>query len=90
MASEKKIAEKKSDKKAAEIKGEENPSASPSAPPRLKETYRNQVIPAMQKEFGYKNIMQVPRLEKVVINMGVGAAGQTGGNSKFWMALSVT
>ena len=36
----------------------------------------------MQKEFGYKNVMQVPRLEKVVINMGVGAAGQTGGDAK--------
>jgi len=47
--------------------------------PRLKEKYRNDVIPAMIKKFGYKNIMQVPRLEKVVINMGVGEAIQ---NSK--------
>ncbi len=50
--------------------------------PRLKEKFAKEVIPALQKEFGYKNIMQVPRLEKVVINMGVGAAGQTGGDSK--------
>ena len=84
MASEKKPAEKKSgDRKGGEIRGgEENPTASPTTTPRLKESFRNQVIPALQKEFGYKNIMQVPRLEKVVINMGVGAAGQTGGDSK--------
>jgi large subunit ribosomal protein L5 len=42
--------------------------------PRLKERYRNEVIPALMKEFSYKNVMQVPRLEKVVINMGVGTA----------------
>lgn len=38
----------------------------------LKERYENQVIEALQKQFGYDNIMRVPRLEKVVINMGVG------------------
>lgn len=43
---------------------------------RLKEKYRNEVIPALTKEFGYKNVMQVPKLEKVVINMGMGAASQ--------------
>ncbi len=50
--------------------------------PRLKERYQNQTVPALMKEFGYKNIMQVPKLEKVVINMGVGVAGQTGGDPK--------
>jgi large subunit ribosomal protein L5 len=50
--------------------------------PRLKEKYSKEVVPALQKEFGYKNIMQVPRLVKVVINMGVGVAGQTGGDAK--------
>jgi large subunit ribosomal protein L5 len=49
---------------------------------RLKEKYTKEVVPALQKEFGYVNTMQVPRLEKVVINMGVGIAGQTGGDSK--------
>ncbi len=84
MASEKKPNEKKSgERKGGEIRGgEENPIASPSTTPRLKESYQSQVIPALQKEFGYKNVMQVPRLDKVVINMGVGAAGQTGGDSK--------
>src|SRR5947208_661873 len=41
---------------------------------RLKDKYRNEVIPSLMKEFSYKNVMQVPRLEKVVINMGVGTA----------------
>ncbi len=50
--------------------------------PSLKKKYQDDVIPALQKEFGYKNIMQVPRIEKVVLNMGVGAAGQTGGDAK--------
>src|SRR5579862_9007372 len=43
---------------------------------RMKDKYRNDVVPAMMKEFNYKNVMQVPRLEKVVINMGVGTAVQ--------------
>ena len=42
--------------------------------PRLKETYNKEVVPAMMKEFNYSNRMQVPRLEKVVLNIGVGEA----------------
>lgn len=41
---------------------------------RLKETYNNEIKDAMVKKFGYKNIMQVPKLDKIVINMGVGEA----------------
>ena len=41
---------------------------------RLKETYKNEIVDAMTKRFEYKNIMQVPKLEKIVINMGVGEA----------------
>ena len=41
---------------------------------RLKEKYKNEVVPAMMEKFGYKNIMEVPKLEKIVINMGVGEA----------------
>lgn len=41
---------------------------------RLKEKYQNKVIPALMERFQYRNIMEVPRLEKVVINMGVGEA----------------
>jgi large subunit ribosomal protein L5 len=42
--------------------------------PRLKEKYKNEIVPALMQKFGYKNIMQVPKLEKIVINMGVGEA----------------
>ncbi len=41
---------------------------------RLKETYNKEIAPAMQKKFGYKNVMQIPKLDKIVINMGVGDA----------------
>lgn len=41
---------------------------------RLKEKYINEIAPALQQKFGYKNVMQIPRLDKVVINMGVGEA----------------
>jgi large subunit ribosomal protein L5 len=41
---------------------------------RLKEKYQKEVIPALQKEFGYKNVMAVPKVEKVVVNMGLGEA----------------
>jgi large subunit ribosomal protein L5 len=41
---------------------------------RLKEKYRKEVVPALQKEFGYKNVMAVPKIEKVVVNMGLGEA----------------
>ena len=42
----------------------------------LKELYTNEVVPAMMKEFGYKNALEVPKVEKVVISMGVGEATQ--------------
>ena len=41
---------------------------------RLKEQYQNAIVDALTKKFGYKNIMEVPKLDKVVINMGVGEA----------------
>lgn len=41
---------------------------------RLKELYSNEIMDAMQKKFGYKNVMQIPKLDKIVINMGVGEA----------------
>ncbi|WP_422105735.1 50S ribosomal protein L5 [Winogradskyella sp.] len=41
---------------------------------RLKQEYKDKVIPALTEEFGYKNVMQVPKLEKIVISRGVGAA----------------
>jgi large subunit ribosomal protein L5 len=44
--------------------------------PRLRERYIKKIIPALQKRFQIKNVMQVPRLEKIVLNMGVGKAVQ--------------
>ena len=41
---------------------------------RLKEKYQKEVVPALQKEFGYKNVMAVPKVTKVVVNMGLGEA----------------
>ncbi len=42
------------------------------AVPRLKERYRTDIVPAMREQFGYKNIMQVPKVAKVTLNMGIG------------------
>jgi large subunit ribosomal protein L5 len=44
--------------------------------PRLRVRYEEEIIPHMMKRFGYKNLMQVPRLEKIALNMGVGEATQ--------------
>ncbi len=41
---------------------------------RLKELYKNEIMDAMVKKFGYKNVMEIPKLEKIVVNMGVGEA----------------
>ena len=46
---------------------------------RLKETYQNEIVDAMTKKFGYKNVMQVPKLAKIVVNMAIGEAKE---NSK--------
>lgn len=46
---------------------------------RLQETYQNEIVDGMVKKFGYKNVMQVPKIEKIVINMGIGEAKE---NSK--------
>ena len=48
---------------------------------RLKERYKNEVVPAMMEQFQYKNVMEVPKLHKIVINMGVTEAKE---NAKLW------
>ena len=48
--------------------------ATPPPPPRLRDSYRQAVVPAMVKEFGYKNAMEVPRLDKIVLHIGMGEA----------------
>ena len=40
--------------------------------PRLKDSYKTEIVPALMQKFGYKNVMQAPKLEKIVINMGMG------------------
>src|SRR6201987_2676186 len=53
--------------------------AQPAAPPptpRLKERYRTEIAPALREEFGYANVMQIPGLSKIVVNMGVGEAAR--------------
>ncbi|MBI5814615.1 MAG: 50S ribosomal protein L5 [Nitrospinae bacterium] len=42
--------------------------------PALKDKYKKEIVPTLMKEFGYKNVMQAPRLEKIIINMGLGEA----------------
>jgi len=42
--------------------------------PRLKDTYKNTIVPALKEKFAYKNVMQIPRLTKICLNQGVGAA----------------
>ena len=44
--------------------------------PRLRERYRSEIAPALREEFGYRNVMQVPGLSKIVVNMGVGEAAR--------------
>ena len=48
---------------------------------RLKEQYQNEIVDAMIKKFGYKNIMEVPKLDKIVVNMGVGEAKEKAKNA---------
>ena len=51
-------------------------TAAPAAMPRLKAKYRETIVPAMQDEFNYANVMQIPGLVKIVVNMGVGEAAR--------------
>lgn len=78
------MAEKKSKKDTVKAKAEKTKSPSTKKkeavdtgvriPVRLYEYYKKDIIPWLMKTLGYKNIMQVPKLEKIVVNMGVGAA----------------
>lgn len=54
------------------------PAEAPAAPalPRLKQKYRTEIAPALKGEFGYANVMQIPGLTKIVVNMGVGEAAR--------------
>src|SRR5581483_9638000 len=50
----------------------------PTAAPRLKQRYRDEILPALREQFGYANVMQVPTLVKIKVNMGVGDAARDG------------
>ena len=65
--------EAKAAKPAADGKKAERPKA-PTEAPRLKTVYQETVVPALMKQFGYKTRMQVPRVTKITLNMGVGEA----------------
>lgn len=75
MAKEKKQGQEKKQKGSAEAKAKGGVQDK-GAPPRLREKYRTEVVPALMKKFGYKSVMQVPRLDKICLNMGVGQATQ--------------
>ena len=61
-------------KKEKEKAGGRESKAEPPIPPRLRERFRKDIVPALVKQFRYKNIWQVPRPKKVVLNMGLGEA----------------
>ncbi|MBA3265191.1 MAG: 50S ribosomal protein L5 [Nocardioidaceae bacterium] len=66
---------------ADEFTAEETPGAAAArrperVPPRFKSRYREEMLPALKEEFGYDNVMQVPGLTKIVVNMGVGEAAR--------------
>ena len=69
-ATSKKADFKPEGKRLEDVKEKEIPK------PRLESFYREQVVPAMMKKYSYKSVMQVPRLEKITLNMGVGSATQ--------------
>ncbi len=65
---------------------ESDEPSQPAPPPRLIATYREKIVPALQQKFGYKNLLAVPRLEKVVISMGLGKAVTSGEKGKLEQA----
>ena len=74
VAAEKPAKEDSRKKKPSADKKKETAETSIKIPVRLFEYYKKEIIPQLMKTMGYKNVMQVPKLEKIVVNMGVGAA----------------
>jgi large subunit ribosomal protein L5 len=76
------IAARKAAKKAKvveDVGGAEEAPSIPAPPPRLIAHYREKVVPALQEKFGIKNLMATPRIEKVIISMGLGKIATSGG-----------
>ena len=65
---------KKAKAGAAKEAAPSGPEAAPTQPPRLQVQYKDAIVPALMKQFGYKTVMQVPRVTKITLNMGVGEA----------------
>jgi large subunit ribosomal protein L5 len=89
--SDSEIAAKKAAKKAAKAAaqdegGAEEAPSTPAPPPRLIAHYREKVVPALKEKFGYSNVLAVPRLEKIVISMGLGKAVTAGEKGKYEQA----
>ena len=71
---DKKIKKEGAEKKEKSSKKETAPEKEIRIKARLREEYKNDIVPSLMKKFGYKSVMQVPKLDKIVVNMGVGAA----------------
>src|SRR5688500_7125855 len=82
----KKAAKKKAAAGPAEEQGADETPSTPAPPPRLIAHYKEKVVPALQQKFGYTNLMAVPRLEKIVISMGLGKAVTAGEKGKLEQA----
>jgi large subunit ribosomal protein L5 len=82
----KKAAKAKQKAAQTEDTGADEAPSTPAPPPRLIAHYREKVVPALQQRFGYKNLFAVPRLEKVVISMGLGKAVTSGEKGKLEQA----
>ena len=74
VASEKKVSTSSAKKVVASEKKGSTPSVKKVDSPRLKIKFDNEVLPSLFNEFGYKSVMEVPRLEKIVVNIGLGEA----------------
>jgi large subunit ribosomal protein L5 len=77
--SAKKAAPEKAEKKVSAEKGEKSDSPEKAEPepkvsPRLRDRYKTDIVPKLMERFGYTNLMQVPRLQKIVLNVGLGEA----------------
>jgi large subunit ribosomal protein L5 len=62
--------------KTSERTDAQQETAQPAPPPRLKLRYREEILAALREQFGYGNVMQVPTLAKIVVNMGIGEAAR--------------
>jgi large subunit ribosomal protein L5 len=72
----------KAEAAAPQDQGADDAPAQPAPPARLSIRYRDEIVPALQQKFGFKNKFAVPRLEKIVISMGVGRFATEGGEGK--------